>query len=373
MKNLKTQTILPLSALLLAVYTLIFPLQCSFYINRALKMCLQSLIPSLFPFIFLMRFYGLTKQTGTQGHLALAASKITGVCPALCDVMVLGLFSGFPTGAVGTAAMYQRGLCSKADAERAIALSNNCSAAFIISVVGAKIIKSVKIGYLLLLSQTLSVITSAVIINLLFPKKRSGVSIKHPEKQADSKPLKFSEVFTFCIRESVSAMLGICGYVMFFSLLSGIIGDALLCPLEKLCTNSETLSAVSAVISGFFEMSFGVFAAETLNFPRNILVCSLITGFSGIAVYFQVSEICLKNGFSTNYFVFSHILCAILNLLYTVALLFILPDIFSKADVTSKGLAALSELLIPTAICTFGVSAVAIKRIFSAKKKKTGE
>ncbi len=320
---MKRNTIFPTFALLLMVYTLIFPLECCFYVSKALDICIKSLIPSLFPFILLVKLYCATKDISSKSSLiSNIFSKITGIPPVLSSIVLIGMFSGFPTGALAASSVYENNLCTKSDAERAIALSNNCSAAFLINAAGAKILHNTAFGYILLLSQCVSLIVCALLLKVIFPKKTVSGDVIYYSNQNAKQSISnksFTSVFTKCIKDSINSVLGVSAYVMFFSLISGILSDMLFAIHDT--------PTFSMIISGIFEVSGAVFKATELSFPRNLLMCSFVCSLSGLAVFFQVSDVCCKYKLSTKQFVVSRLMCAFISPFICGVILCVLPKL----------------------------------------------
>ncbi len=376
------EALIPLFALFCVFYTLINPLQCSFYIQKAMKICALSLIPALFPFIFLTRLYCISKSE-SQGDSILQriVSRVMGLNKNLCGIFILGLFCGFPSGAVGVCSVYERGLCTKDEAERAAALSNNCSAAFLISALGMKLTGGIKTGYMLLLCQTLSVISTAVIMKYVFPHKSGCHTEKLPLNTRSlnerDKNQSLSEMLTECISYTAKTVINICFCVMFFFLVSGVLSDAIAGILQRWGLGEQSIAAVTAIFCGIFEMTSGTFRASELPFPQNAVMCAFLTSLAGISVLMQVLSVCKKHSFGAKYFVYAHICSAFLSALYMILLLFIFSPsgiltVFSQngSFVLYKENAFYSGL-IPECICAvflaFG-AAVGLRNYKSTKK-----
>lgn len=376
------EALIPIFAVFCALYTLINPLQCSFYIQKALKICALSLIPALFPFIFLTRLYSISKaESRSGGILQSLVSRVTGLNQNLCSIFILGLFCGFPSGAVGVCSVYERGLCTKDDAERATALSDNCSAAFLISALGMKLTGGTKTGYMLLLCQTLSVISTAVIMKYVFPHK----NICHTEKPAlntsslngPDKKQSLSGMLTECISYTAKAVINICFCVTFFFLISGVMSDWIAGILQRCGLGEQSIAAVTAIFCGMFEMTSGSFRAAELPFPQNAVMCAFLTSLAGLSVLMQVLSVCKKHSFGAKYFIYAHLCSAFLSALYMILLLFLLsPSGVLTAFSQSVGFVLYKENafyggLIPECICAVFLAlgtAVGIRKHKSTKK-----
>lgn len=382
LKKAAKDALTPLLALSCAFYTLINPLQCSFYIQKALAICAQNLIPALFPFIFLTRLYSISKCERTDGGiLPRIICRVTGLNKNLCGIFLLGLFCGFPSGAVGVCSAYERGLCSKDEAQRACALSNNCSAAFLIGALGAKMQGGIITGYMLLLCQTLSVISTAVIMKYLFPLKKERYSKKTaayvvPLNKCGEKR-GISDMMSECISYSALTVTNLCCCVTFFYLISGVIGDGLAGIFQSFGFTEQYTAPLSAIICGIFEMTSGSFRAAALPFAQNAVLSVFLTSLAGLSVLMQVLSVCKKHGFGAKYFIYAHLCSAFLSALYMILLLLILsPTGVCTAFSQNAGFVLYKEktsplAFIPTCVCaaflTFG-TAVGLRKYKSTKK-----
>lgn len=87
--------------------------------REGITLCLDVLIPSLFPFFVLS---SLLIETGVAGFCARPLSRwmypLFGVGGAGAAALVLGLIGGYPAGARTIAQLVERGECSREEARR---------------------------------------------------------------------------------------------------------------------------------------------------------------------------------------------------------------------------------------------------------------
>ena len=319
MKDSIKVLIFPLCAVFFMVFCITHPLECSFYTKSALDICATTLIPSLFATILLTKLICKTLDLPQNNKIAVSLSKFLGIPPCLLFVFIMGLFSGFPTGAVGVCDIYEKNLCSKAAAERAIALSNNCSFAFLISFAGAVLCKDIRIGVILAASQTLSVIVTSQLLKFTSKSTYCQSAGKFPFYKKE--PLV--KVFCASIKDTCTALLSMTGFVVFFCLFTNVLTDRFLILAGVFPNISETLNYIKFLISCIFEMTSAVFCAGDFEFPKNVVLISFATSLSGLSVLFQVKSICLEKGLCAKEFVFSHVCCAFLSAMFTILLLLI--------------------------------------------------
>ena len=302
--------------------TLLFFLLCIWFcinaavlaplVREALRLCATVLVPSLFPFLFLTQFLvrtGLAEKAGTVVSFIL--SPLFGIPKALCGAFLSGLAGGFPNGAAAAGIAYENGRCSKTEAERTVALANNASPAFLISVAGAFSLGSVKAGFLLCAALFLTVLTNALLLRICYPQKANENVVFTPPVHAS-----FTSSLCSSANHAVSNMLSVCGYVILFYMLSGTIGRSLL--------NDANILAKFGV-QALFEVSGAVTMTQSAEFPLNHVLCAAAIGFSGLSVICQVTDLCEKYGLSSRQFLFTRLTGAVLLPVFTALLLLVLP------------------------------------------------
>ncbi len=302
------------------ILSIFFPRVVSSLAVDGLRLCINSIVPSLFPFMVTTQLLTRTGIVHTIGScLSGVVSPILGVNRNLCGAVLIGTVGGFPNGAHSVGLTFKDGYCSKTEAERAIALCNNCSLIYICSVAGSLVLGSIKAGIIFLIAEALSIISASVILRIINRHTHSTTEVKYQRNKES-----FSTIICKSITESGLNTLNMCSYIVFFYIISGLIS----CVLPK-----STL--LQAVVKGLFELSGGVKLCTDIDFPLNYVICSAIIGFSGISVIFQVCDVCEKYKLSSKEFVISRLINLIFMPLYTIILLVILPReaIYVSSDV----------------------------------------
>ncbi len=280
------------------------------FVKNALHICVTVLIPSLFPFLFITQITARTGLAEAAGNtLSFVLSPLFGVPPSLCGALLTGFFGGFPNGATAAGIAYESGRCTKQAAERVAALADNVSPAFLIGVAGTYALGSPKAGFILLAALGLTVVTNAFLLRFCYPlDKTEDVPL------LTTPPQTLAASFCKSVQAAVTGMLAICGYVTLFTVLSGVLCRILPC---------NALQAFG--IRAFSELSAAVLSLVTAEFPLSFLLCAAASGFSGLCVLAQVSDVCGKYGLSVRPFLFTRMTGAVLFPLYTIVLLLLLP------------------------------------------------
>ena len=258
--------------------------------RSALSLCGRLIIPSLFPFFVLsglLNRLGLPEILGRM--LAAPAARLYRISGAGASALLIGLTGGYPTGAAYIADMEQSGTVSTAEGERLLAFCNNSGPAFIIGAVGTGAFASVRAGLFLYAVH----IASALITGLFFRGKSC------PE---ESEPSLFlldtvspAQALSSAVRQSVSSLLNICGFVICFSvlisLLDGYGSFSMLCGVLSRLFGWE-LHFSRSLLTGVLELGNSVGAMEGLSCtPANLALAAGILGWGSLSVHLQTISV----------------------------------------------------------------------------------
>ena len=274
MKRLKKH--LPLLATLAALGAMICAsAEASAGAREGLSVCARSLAPSLFPFFVLAN---LLSALGLADILSGVAGGVMGrlfrVSGAGCQAFFLGITGGYPLGAAAVAQLRREGRVSRREAERLAAFCNNSGPAFILGAVGG-VFQSPAAGLLLYVTHILA----AIGVGLLF--RRGAKAPAAVSAHTAPPPMPFSAAFSASVSKALSSTLAVCGYVVFFSALLGLLTPlSLLPPLYR------------AAAAGFLELGSGIAALAGLApTPTSLAVAALMLGWGGLSVQCQTLSV----------------------------------------------------------------------------------
>ncbi|MBR4880349.1 MAG: hypothetical protein IKU19_00340 [Clostridia bacterium] len=235
--------------------------------TEALRLCAETLIPSVFPFMVLTNlllscgFDNMVKNLIKRPFEALF--HLNG---NLASAYILGIISGYPQGAYAIAEIYSGGGCTRDEAEHALAFCNNTGPAFMIGAVGS-LMGDMGLGWSLFFLQTAVTLLYGIITR---PK---ALSSSPDIKKKASVSL---DVIPKAVTSSVIPMLNICGFVVIFALVCSWV--------SFLSVSTET----KAFIYSLLEISNAVkFISRDPSLP--LLGFSLF--WSGICVHMQTTSV----------------------------------------------------------------------------------
>ena len=204
---------------------------------NGIKLCLNVLVPSLFPFMALTNLFA---QMGLCQKLGKPLNKLTQKLLAL----------------------------SGAEAEQAALFAVCAGPGFVISFAGAGLFGSVNIGLIIFAAQAISVLLTAPLARLLRRKEEYSSG-----KELSSSSSPFSQALVGSVYSAAKSMLTICAFVLLFSAFSGI--------LLQMLPGSAFLTAAAAML----EVSSGV---VMLSRGSPVEAAAFLIGFGGICVHFQI-------------------------------------------------------------------------------------
>ena len=194
--------------------------------------------------------------------------------------LTVGIFAGFPTGAAMLADLCEKGEISDHEAKSILPFCNQASAAFLFGTVGESMFRDVRIGFIFFFAQALT----AWVCVCLTVKDRKAYGAPCIQRSVPSKT--FITAFTESVRESAFSMIGVCGFVVFFSLFGTVLFDTLFAVgisfSEEFCLMVKGGLEIS---SGFLVLSNGAFSTESV-----IVIGGALLGFGGFSVFMQVTE-----------------------------------------------------------------------------------
>ena len=264
--------ILILPVLLFALALLRFPQEAAQAVREGLLLCFETVVPSLFPFFVVV---SLLIQLGAAGALQRLFAPFMGPLfhlRGLCAApLIAGLVGGYPAGARTAAELVRSGQLSREEGERCLGFVNNCGPAFILSYVGAGVLHSSRAGVWLYLIHVFSALLTGMLLCRLLPEgRRSRASA--PPSRAEPQPVSLSAALPTAVTGSLTSVLNICGFVVLFRAVVGVIPAAL---------PAAALGAVE-MVSGVAALSPG---------PAGFVTAAAILGWGGLSVHCQTAAV----------------------------------------------------------------------------------
>lgn len=288
------------------------PQESIFYAKEGINLCLDIIIPSLFPFFICS---GLLVYSGFCEVLARLFNPIMkplfNINPTGASAFVLGIVSGYPIGAATACELYNSLYISKSEAERLLAFCNNSGPLFILGAVGVSMYHSVRVGVILYVCHILGAIT----VGILFKNYKKDTFCA-PRAKIETREQNISLIFSEVLKNSIQNILIVCGTVIFMSAITNVLLDI-----------ASFNSVFSTLFLSLSEFVSGLKSVSSLNLDifYKLLLSAWICAFAGISVHLQVMGVVSKTGLSLKPYILGKILHGFISLFYTFIALKILP------------------------------------------------
>lgn len=216
--------------------------------KSGLELWATSVLPSLLPFFIAVELLKYTDIIKILGKLFNPIMRpIFNVPGAASFALIMGIISGYPTGAKIVSDFKKEGICSDIECERLIAFTNNSGPLFIISTVGISFLGDTRTGILLFITHILACLSVGFLFRWWKNGKKSNCSnnsnlLSQPEKNNKKANLNnLGEILATSIMNSINTIIMIGGFVTIFSVIVSILKE------------SQILNTFSILFEPFFK------------------------------------------------------------------------------------------------------------------------
>ncbi|MBQ2686438.1 MAG: hypothetical protein IJF55_01725 [Clostridia bacterium] len=267
--------------------------------SDSLFYCIYRLIPSLFPIsvisgiILSGRLYLFLKP------ITKPLSKLLSVSESSVFAILFGLIVGFPTGCASAGILFKKEYIDGGESRLIALFANNAGVSLIFGAIGAR---SKYLAILFFISQTLS---SLLLIRIFSKKKKEGFPA------ICEKPLVSSEIIVSSISSALQSMLTLSAFVIFFSVISGVISDIFSLSFFR-----------SALLLSFLEITGALkFCLSDLSKSAPLLLFALT--FTGLSVNMQSAAL-TSGRIPLFYFISARLLHSFISLSFYFLLSFVI-------------------------------------------------
>ncbi len=307
-----------------------FPEEASTGVKVGINLCLESLIPSLYPFMVAVELLNFTGLLTRNNRLFSFFSQKLFRLPYSFGVFLLSCLGGYPVGAMCINGLVKKGAISKSAGENMLFFTVNPSLNFAVSFVGAVLYKSIKAGVVLYISNILA----SLIVGIIIGRLKAENNPEQPLPLCENK-ISFSVAFTSSVKKAAASMFYICAFTVLFSSL---------CELFEIMPFSFEVKLILKCIA---EVTNGINSAYR--------VCSLpfiasILSFGGLSVAFQIFS--SQTEFKVSYLKFIIVRLVSAALSYSLASLFLrfFPVTVSTFSSEANSYAALTSHSVPVSV-----------------------
>lgn len=295
----------------------------------------NNIVPSLLPFFIATELLSYTNVVSKLGKILNPIMRPIFHVPGIGSyALLMGIISGYPTGAKIVVNLRNEGLCTKEEAERMIAFSNNSGPLFILGTVGITLFGNSTIGFLLLFTHILACLSVGILFRFWkYTNKTTSYSFFN-HKNNDKQEVNFSnlgDILGKSILSSIKTVVVIGGFVVLFSVVLSILKNSNVIDILGLILKPflyvfgiEDFRFSTSIVSGFLELTNGVMQVCSIackEISINIIICAFLLGFGGISILLQVYSIISKSDISIKAYFIGKLLHGVLAAFYTFILI----------------------------------------------------
>ena len=261
--------------LLLIIPLLIFPKVVINSAREGLNVWARNILPSLFPFAILSSAITMLYAGEKCGKILTKLSGLFRISLYALRCILIGAVSGYPIGAMTVNQSYKNGEIEADKLSLYAGMASLCSPMFLIATVGEGMLSNVFSGVMLLVIHYVSYIAAFAI----FSVGRKNTECKVPAA-FESQKQSLGAILKASVDKASSAMISVCGYVVVFRVILGII---------ELLPVPHIFRAVTAAI---LEMSVGctLVSDAAVMLPIKMSLISFCTSWGGVCVNLQINS-----------------------------------------------------------------------------------
>lgn len=255
---------------------------------------LYSLIPTLFPFLLITKLLINYNIINTINAIfGKIIEKIFNISKNSSFVVILSIFTGFPTGSIYIKELLSKDIISVQEANKLITFTSFANPIFIISFIGETLLNNKSTGIY-------------IFIIHLFTGLLLGIIFKSDKSKYSSNELKDDKSFIYVlvnsINDSFSILINMLGIIIFFIIILSLF--------DLFIPNG----VFSLIFKGFIEITMGItnIANSNLNIRLKASIISALLSFNGLSVHFQIKSIIDNTQIKYKRYLFARILHSIL-------------------------------------------------------------
>lgn len=327
-KTLKVNLLITIICSFIILQMILAPNICIHYTLSGAKLFFNSVFPSLFPFLVIINIIiscdGIHIYSKLLGNIICKPLKL----PKECNfALLVSVLCGYPLGARYTCDLYEKNIIDLNTCERLLNIASNSSPLFIIGAVGASMMSSTKIGYILLISNILS----CMFMGFIIPSKNISFNIKNRSanfSKTNTTNTNIGIILKSSIEDAMKNSLNIGGFIVVFSVITGIIKDN---AIFNIVLNKFSLiigvssNFIEGLLLGIIEITNGCYLIASSNSDLYIKlpVMSFLIAFSGLSIISQVYSYTYKYNVSMKKYITRKFIQAIISSIITIILYYI--------------------------------------------------
>lgn len=321
---------------LITILIIIFVINLETSIKAAIsgtKLVLIAILPTIFPFSvicnLLICYDGITLYSKILGPLI---CKPLGLSKNCSFPLAASFICGYPLGAKYSFDIYKLGYINKNEYERLLNIASNAGPIFILGSVATAMLYNIKLGYILLISNYLSIIIVGFLTKITSKNKTTSINMDIPYKDNP-----FGVNLKNSIDNAITTTINVGAFVIIFSIIISILKSNTY--ISTAFKTFETLinlpnDSLYNLFLGSIEFTNGCNLISVSNFSTNLKlsIISFILSFSSLSVIAQVNSIISKSNPNMKRYIFYKFIQGIISFIIT----FVFSNIFLDSIPTSN-------------------------------------
>ena len=265
-------------------------------VQEGLALCLQTLIPALFPFLFLSA--ALTASlSGYQFPFLRPLGRLCRIPQSCESILVIGWLGGYPVGARCASELCTSRTISVNDCTRLAIMCNLAGPAFIFGVIG-----SFFTDLTLTMMLWLTHILSSLCAGSLIPEDQSSSNVATSAAKLN---------FTTILSNTVKSMASVCGCVVLFRVMIEFLNRWFFWSLPQW---------LQILLTGAMELSNGCLLLSNISQEEiRFVLTSVLLSFGGLCVWMQTVSV--FPNINLKLYIKGKLLHTMLSLIISVAML----------------------------------------------------
>lgn len=341
LRQIFTTLFLTSTVIFITVALITFPDESLEASIRGLHMWLEVVFPSLLPFFItaeLLIAFGVVRFIGVIFEPIMR--PLFNVPGAGSFAWIMGMASGFPSGAKMSVRLREENQLSKVEAERLLSFTNSASPLFIFGAVSVGFFHDAKLGLLIAASHYIGNFLVGLCMRFYGKSKKENKVKKKPHpsihqalremhrSRMRDKRL-FGEILGDAVLTSIRTLVMVGGFIILFSVFTELLFLIRISPFVQTVFSYilELFSLPSdlslPLFSGLFEITLGAQLTSSANVDAlvmKLIIISFILGFNGLSIQAQVSSIISQSDIRFLPYFISRILHGIIASILTVLL-----------------------------------------------------
>lgn len=237
---------------------------------------INNLIPSILPFLLITKLlinYNIIEYLNII--FGKFITKFFKVSNNSTFIIIMSLFTGFPTGSIYIKEFLNKNLISLEEANYLITFTSFSNPLFVISGIGESLLGNKSIGILI---YTIHLI-SGLLISFVYRKNSFNNNAYHNTSIQNNN--SFISSLNIAIKESFNILINMLGIILFFLLIISLI------------RNIIPNLFIKNILTGLLEITSGINFLSKSNIPLNLKasIIGFFISFNGISIHFQIKSI----------------------------------------------------------------------------------